>query len=119
MPQLAFDAADALAKFDHDARQAVPALKEKLQHPNGEFKIHLAKAIRRIEPNDAESLQVLIDLLRHREIYIQRYALIALGDLGKNARPAIPGINDYIGNKPGAEELEYATDALNKIANND
>jgi HEAT repeat protein len=119
MPQLAFEAADALAKFGPDAKQAVPALKEKLEHPNGQFKIHLAQAIRQIDPNDAESLQVLITLLQHREIYIQRDALMALGDLGKNARPAIPAIKGYLQNKPGEEEREYATNALKRIEGND
>ena len=118
-PQLAFEAANALGKFGVDAKPAIPILKEKLRHPSGDFKIHLAKAIRRINPEDAESLQVLIDLLHHREIYIQRYALTALGELGKNARPAVPAIKEYIHQRPKQEELEYALEALNKIEGND
>jgi HEAT repeat protein len=118
MPQVAFEAADALGQFGPDAKQAVPALKEKLQHPNGQFKIHLARAIRRIAPNDAESLQVLIDLLQHREIYIQRDALSALADLAKNARPAIPAIKTYLQNKPAEEEREYASYVLKKLEDN-
>jgi HEAT repeat protein len=119
MPQVAFAAADALGQFGPDAKQAVPALKEKLQHPNGQFKIHLALAIRRIDPNDAESLQVLMDLLQHREVYIQRDALSALADLGKSARSAIPAIKTYLQNKPAEDERKYASYVLKKIEGND
>ena len=72
------------------------------------------RAIRRIDPNDAESLQVLIDLLQHREIYIQRDALSALAVLAKNARPAIPAIKSYLQNHPAEDEREYASYALKR-----
>jgi HEAT repeat protein len=80
-PQLAFEAADALAKLGTDGSDAVPALKAHFQIGSPEHDIHLAHAIRHIDPNDDESLKMLKSLSRNERPEIQREALSALADL--------------------------------------
>lgn len=103
-PQLAFKAADAFAKLGPDAKEALPALKTHLHIPSDHYKVHLARAIRLINPEDADSLQTLTNLLQNARIEIRRAALSALNDLGTGARAAAPAIRSYLARQQTEED---------------
>jgi HEAT repeat protein len=111
-PTLSFEAADALGKLGFNAKEALPSLKAHLSTPCGEFRVHLAHAVRQIDPTDSQALEVLIDSLKQEEVSAQIYGLQALGNLGTNAEPAIPAIENYIEH---GEFKDRAKDALNKV----
>jgi hypothetical protein len=54
-----------------------------------------AIAIRRIVPNDRESLDYLIQLLHSTDPNAHQDAVMALSDLGKLALPALPALEAY------------------------
>ena len=112
-PQLAFEAADSLAKFGVDAQEAIPALKAGLSHTNIQLKFHFSSAIRAIDPQDEDSLKFLIELLNHP--WMDSWALTTLGNLGTNSAPAIPSIENYLERQLSPSSRQHAEFALAKI----
>jgi hypothetical protein len=88
----------------------------RLSYPNSEFKLHLAHAIRSIDPHDQKAIEVLCDLLKDSKTSVQDYTLYALEDLGTNARPAIPAVEDYIQRQTNAPNKELAASTLQRLA---
>jgi HEAT repeat protein len=92
--QLAREAALALAQYGSQARQALPSLRVRLASANADLKVHLAYAIRAIDPDDAESLRVLTGFIN--DPAMSSRVLVALERIGTNARPAIPAVAAYL-----------------------
>jgi len=59
------------------------------------LRIQSAVAIRHIVPDDRESLDFLIELLRSSDPQVRLPAIFALQDLGKLAVPALPALEGY------------------------
>lgn len=112
-PQLAFEAADALAKFGPQAREAIPSLKKKLETPNPDFKLHLSFAIRSIDPDDSESLEILMGFIGDNKM--NNDALRALGKLGVNAKSAIPKVEAYMRRELSSSDRQHAAFTLQKL----
>lgn len=113
-PQLAFEAANSLAKFGPDAKEAIPALRSGLVHTNIQLKFYFSSAIRAIDPHDEESLQTLVDFLDHP--WMDSLALTTLGDLGTNSSPAIPAVKGYLNRKLSPSARQHAEFTLIKIS---
>lgn len=116
-PQLAIEASNALAKFGTQAREALTPLKSKLNNtPSVELRLSLARAIRFIDPEDAESLEVLITLVNDGEIY--SFALTTLGEFGTNANAAIPAVETYLEQQMDDGNRRHAEFTLQKLKHN-
>ena len=111
--QLAFEAADSLAKFGTNAIEAIPALKAGLAHTNIQLKFHFSAAIWAINPQDEESLQTLVEFLKHP--WMDSWVLMAFEELGTNAPMAIPLIEDYLKRNLSPSARQQAEYTLTKI----
>jgi len=99
-------ATEALGKIGPASIPAVPILRRQLRNtdPNAyefqlwvtiQLRVQSAVAIRRIVPDDRESLDYLIELLSSSDPRFRLQAIMALQDLGKLALPAVPALESY------------------------
>jgi HEAT repeat protein len=112
--QLAFVAADSLAKFGSEARQALPALKSRLHHPQPQFRLHVACAILVIDPSDSEPVDVLTDLFTNN-IY-GSVSLTAVSKLGSSAKAAIPAVEAYLQRELSDSQRQHGLYTLKMIS---
>src|SRR4051794_22478747 len=100
------DATESLGNIGQASMPAVPFLRKQLRNadPNAygyvlqvsrQLRVQSAIAIRRIVPDDRESLDFLIGLLRSNDRDAHLAGISALGDLGKLALPALPALESY------------------------
>ena len=95
-----FFAVDALAKFGPDAKGALPALVAFLNDQwSDQNRLSVIDALKAIDPEAAAKagVPVLIDDLRGSNLGIRNNALVALGQFGAAAKPAVPALVKSLG----------------------
>lgn len=78
----------ALGDIGSAAAEATPDLVSLLNHRDPYFRVYLAVALIRIQPNNQEALNSINTLLKTPEVEIRRRTLWELKDIGEEARPA-------------------------------
>lgn len=86
-------AAMNLAKGGAWGRPAVPALRQALDDPHPNVRLHAALALEKLEPGKHNIVPVLMEALRDKEEFIARVqAADALAALGPAAKAAVPAL---------------------------
>src|SRR6266542_369497 len=81
-------ATQALGNIGPAAKDAIPDLVSLLDHQNPYFRIPVAVALIRIQPNNQEALHSISTFLKDQSVDIRRQTLWELKDIGKEAKPA-------------------------------
>ncbi len=106
-------AADALGRIGPQAAAAVEPVTKLLRDKGGEIRVGVADALWRIRRDDA-SLQPLIETLGSDHPWTPQSAAIALGNIGPNAKAAVPALTELLEHPEGYVRQSVA-DALEKI----
>jgi len=85
-------AAESLGWIGPDAKEAVPALKSALQDQEVRVRLNAAVALARIDTRDKSHAIFLTQFLMDHDAAIRSAAACSLGELGADARPAIPAL---------------------------
>jgi HEAT repeat protein len=83
-------AAEALGKQRGGAQSAVPDLLQALSDSDKEVRSYSAQALVLIDPHNDKLVAPLVKLLQDSEIDVRKSAVVALGDMGPTAKPALP-----------------------------
>jgi HEAT repeat protein len=115
-PDMRRDAAALIGDFGAAAKDSVPALIASLKDPDGGVRSAAAWAIARITGGQAtqKAIDVMIAALKDKEPRARQDAARLLGDVGPDARSAIPALNEAM-EDPNDEVRKAATDALGKV----
>jgi HEAT repeat protein len=89
-------AARALGALGPKARSASLALLAALDDPRANVRAEAAQALARIELT-AEAIPALTRALRHRDSYVRAFAAWTLGNLGPEAKDAVPALAAVLG----------------------
>lgn len=81
-------ATQALGNIGPAAKDALPDLVSLLDHQNPYFRVYIAVALIRIQPNNQKALHSISTLLKDQNVDIRRQALWELKDIGKEAKRA-------------------------------
>jgi HEAT repeat protein len=77
------------------ARPAIPYLIEALKDKNDAIRAKAAKALGQVDPEPADAVQPLIDLVKNDKVMEVRLGAIAgLASMGSNAKDAVPTLKD-------------------------
>jgi len=80
-----------LAEFDAEAADAVPAIKARLgREKQATSRINFAKTLCRIDAQQTDALEVLIQYAQDQTNSQRGFAITSLGNVGLNAKAAIP-----------------------------
>jgi HEAT repeat protein len=98
---LAIQMAETLYKIDpkRARKEARPVLRKFLQ-PGNPWRASAAVALRRVEPDNDEALQTLIDCMAAGPIGSRQQACNLLGELGKSADKAAPALRKALKDAP-------------------
>jgi len=84
-------AAYSLGRIRADVRAAVPALSEALKSEDALLRVNAAASLIKIEPSlNKESLKILLDGLKDSRSYVRNSSIRAIGQMGQDAKEAIP-----------------------------
>jgi HEAT repeat protein len=111
-PQERGFAAIGLGRMGSHAAKEVPTLKRFLQ--DKDVRLHAAEALWRIESKPAITFDVLIPALRDPDPSTRGYVARLLGEMGAQAKPAIPDLLRATGDEEWSVRSDAAT-ALKKI----
>jgi len=92
-------AAYALASIGREARAAVPGLMEAMKHRNYWVREAATQALAHVAGKDA--IGHLLKSIKQKDDFMKRDAAAALGELGREAAPAIPALIDLLNYKDG------------------
>lgn len=100
-PPFVVPMAETLYKIDPERgrKEAGPVLRKMLQPGNAE-RVSAAAALRRVEPDNDEALQTLIDCITAGPIGTRQQACNLLGMLGKSADKAAPALRKALSDAP-------------------
>ena len=97
LPTIRLTSANALAEMGASARDAMPALTAAaFNDPVVRVRVEAAVAIWRIDHRSQRVVPVLIDALRESDEIVRWIAADCLGDIGLDARDAIPALNEAL-----------------------
>jgi len=88
LPNICEFATQALGNIGAAAKDAIPDLVSLLDHQNPYFRIPVAVALIRIQPNNQEALHSISTLLKDQNVDVRRRTIWELRDVGKEAKPA-------------------------------
>jgi HEAT repeat protein len=110
------DAAGVLGDFGAAAKTALPALTPSLKDPDGGVRSAVAWAIARITGGQAtqRAIEVMIAALKDKEPRARQDAARLLGDVGSDARAAIPALT-AAQEDPNEDVRKAAQEALGKV----
>jgi len=84
-------AAYSLGRIRADIRAAVPALSEALDSEDALLRVNAAASLVKIEPSlNKESLKILLGGLKDSRKYVRNSSIRAIGQMGQDAREAVP-----------------------------
>ena len=105
----------SLGRFGPRAKAAIPFLVEKLSDEN--FRIGAAEALSKIATDHETKSKVaaaLVKDLKHEFVYTRDSAARILGELGSDARAALPALKEAA-NSEDTEFVKLAKDSIQKI----
>jgi HEAT repeat protein len=111
-------AAEALGKQGADAKNALPDLVASLSDSDKDVRSNSAQALVLIDPKNDKLVAPLVKLLQDSEIDVRKSAVVALGDMGPTAKPALPDLELTKGqqeNKKDFDFLRMVAEAITKI----
>lgn len=109
------DAAEDLGLIGAEARAAVPSLVEALHDPEGKVRVHAAEALARLDPAGGTDWQTVLRAgLKERAGSVRRAAAEALGNLGTDARAAVPALAEAL-TDPDLRVRWAVADALGQL----
>jgi HEAT repeat protein len=104
----------ALENLGEDARPAIPVLTKKLKDSDFRLRWAAAGALAKMDPANPELMPMLLSEINSPDVVTRRFACITLGEMGPDAEPATPILNEAAKDKD--EWVRYqATNALVKI----
>jgi HEAT repeat protein len=107
---------ETLYKIDPQrARKEARPVVQKMLQPGDPWRLSAATTMQRVEPDNNEALQVLIDCTASDKIPLRRGACNELGMLGKSAGKAVPALRKALGDSDPSVRL-FAAVALWQIA---
>jgi HEAT repeat protein len=104
---------DLLPRFG--ARANTPLIHVLRKDPDPYVKARAASALAGLRPVDTGAVSALIDALKNNDESVRRNAVLALGDLGSEARAAIPALTVLSQNDPDSLVQVRATQAVATI----
>jgi len=104
-----------LGQIGKEARRAAPALRSLLADEDAQLRIKAALALYQVDPSEAASVsKALVGAFGSKDLPIQAEAAAGLGELGPNAKDAVPALGKAL---VGADEMRshFAAQALAQI----
>ena len=107
-----WNAVRALGSVGPGAKSAIPALVKLLDGKDRSLRVNVARTLGHIGADGNTTVRVLVELLRDRQV--RGAAILALGDVERDAKAAIPALTALLGDPDPGIRLDVA-DALVKI----